>query len=1052
MLNGPKSLAPHLRSCSVQFSGSATVDVQCAPTGASIANDCPACEEAVEPEPSPCDVDMHALMGSLLSAGMDEAEGQDGLPTEDEPPPASPEPRPPVDLSGRVVEPSNVELPGCISQHMFRGDGLNPSCLMDKAMGEKGVRWVRNPTNQMDEETKMCVELLKILKDKDLRLFDQVIEWKFRCDNHYKHTFNGSHKLPTRSGVLKKLRAIYGHEELMPERKKVWLPNVRETAELTTFPFQGMLLSLLTDPFAVQPENLSFPEDDPFRAPVLGGVDDHFDGIETGSMSCTAHERFCTQPNDILCELILFIDKTHLDVKGRHTVEPVMFTLGIFNRSFRNQHRAWRPLGFIPNIDSIAPHATADQKQEDKGHSLRILLSEMVSHQTVGGLDWQFTIGEKGIKARLQIPVNTVMGDGVGFEWLLGKVANKGGIGEGGRLCRQCDVKFDELGLCDASGQQRKGWHTVKASQVRRLRNRPSETSRMALSEMGYKMFHDGMVEVHFSDPVHALHGCTPPEVLHAFQLGLAERAIELLLEKKQKAQPPKGKGSGKRKRSGAEEAGPDPSAGAEPGQVFDGSSTADSKFNVFSAVERKRVDGLVKILHGHLRRQSDRDLPRTDFAKHGTVNGLAKMQGHERTGVLLVLLCVMVMDHWALWRAGGKAKRGEHGSIEFGMKELASNVVKTLSLLIELESFMRSERIHKSCLKPVDDFIPALMDQFLRTFDRTDKSNAGNNLIKNHYPYHLTENIKRGGSPQNSNSSIGESLHITAVKRPGRRTNMHGSEFEPNTGERYVENVTIDRSCDDLLGVPAPPDDSGVSYDGLVAVVSAGHWTSGSNKKMLDPPDWVGSLIDAGSVFDLIRKRILPQLEVAGAGSEPSVAVYSSTTREGTMFRANPQFANGCEPKQEWALVEQPRGGPIPHQLLCILKMSRKPKRPVWMNGSVIDNEGFYAIAHSAVDSLRSEGTPLLGCQEGTLAHVDQDLIHRIPKAHYGDEGWVPATNCLPPSILFVPCDSIAGVVTGFPDLMQDQEPATDYFFIRPHSEWADAFVERAKSHRRSG
>ena len=278
MLNGPKSLAPHLRSCSVQFRGSATVDVQCAPcvpTGGSTANHSSVQKEAEEPQPSPCDVDMHALMGSLLSAGMDEAEGHDGFP----PPPMdgedptlpSPEHWPPADLSGRVVEPSTIELPDCISQHMFSGDGLTPGCLIDKAMGEKGVRWVRNPTDQMDEETKMCVELLKILKDKDLRLFDEVMEWKFRCDNHHKHTFNGSQKLPTRSGVLKKLRAIYGHEELMPERKKVWLPNVRETAELTTFPFQGMLLSLLTDPFAVQPENLSFPEDDPFRAPVLGG-------------------------------------------------------------------------------------------------------------------------------------------------------------------------------------------------------------------------------------------------------------------------------------------------------------------------------------------------------------------------------------------------------------------------------------------------------------------------------------------------------------------------------------------------------------------------------------------------------------------------------------------------------------------------------------------------------------------------------------------------------------------------------------------------------------
>ena len=207
----------------------------------------------------------------------------------------------------------------------------------------------------------------------------------------------------------------------------------------------------------------------------------------------------------------------------------------------------------------------------------------------------------------------------------------------------------------------------------------------------------------------------------------------------------------------------------------------------------------------------------------------------------------------------------------------------------------MRSERIHKSCLRPVDAFIPAFMDQFLRTFDRTDKSQSGNNLIKNHYPCHLVENIRRGGSPQNSNSSIGESLHVTAVKRPGRRTNMHGTEFEPNTGERCVENITIDRSSDDLLGVAAPKDLSGVSHDGVVAKVFADHWVTGSNKKEVSTPVWDGSQVEAASVFSLIRQEILPQME--STGNQPFVKVHSSTTREGVTFRANPKFSNGSEP-----------------------------------------------------------------------------------------------------------------------------------------------------------
>ena len=568
--------------------------------------------------------------------------------------------------------------------------------------------------------------------------------------------------------------------------------------------------------------------------------------------------------------------------------------------------------------------------------------------------------------------------------------------------------------------------------------------------------------------------GAPPPEVLHAFQLGLEERAIELLLGKrrvkkkgkvvKTEPQPRKRQRSDERSASGdehstsgdetEEDEGPGEESETseeeeedeeEEGEVFDSEAVNESKFKVFSAVERKRVDNLAKALHRQFRRQSDRNLPRTDFAKHGTANGLAKMQGHERTGVLLVLLCVMVMDHWARWRHKRASKKpvpkGEHGSIEEGMGDLASNVVKTVSLLIQMESFMRCERIKSSCLKRVDEFVPVFMDQFLRTFDRSrEKKTAGNNTVKNHCPHHMVENIRRGGSPQNSNSSIGESLHVTAVKRPGRRTNMHTSEFEPNTGDRYVENVTIDRSSDDLLGPPTLSVHEGTVYEGVVAEVLESHWLTGGNRKMDGLPDWPDSLVSGEEVFRVIRSLVLPHLP----GGD-SVRIFSSTTRAGVPFRANPLFRNGVEPKQEWVQVKQSNGTQVPHQFLCILEIPKKPKRKIHLNGSVIDDEGCYAIAHCAVDCLRDGGPPLGHCSEGTRAHADQTLLHWIPKGHKTDGDWVWATESKPPSLLFVPCEAIAGPITGFPDLTKPAQPATDCFFIRPQSEWAGLFVKAA-------
>ena len=62
----------------------------------------------------------------------------------------------------------------------------------------------------------------------------------------------------------------------------------------------------------------------------------------------------------LLIPIILFIDGTQIDLLGRHNMEPILFTLGIFNCGTRRRHDAWRCLGFIrdsdPNETSIGDH------------------------------------------------------------------------------------------------------------------------------------------------------------------------------------------------------------------------------------------------------------------------------------------------------------------------------------------------------------------------------------------------------------------------------------------------------------------------------------------------------------------------------------------------------------------------------------------------------------------------------------------------------------------------------------------------------------------------
>ena len=234
---GRKQLAPHLRSCTSRFS---FLPPQPPPAPPPARGPDRRATDHQPPQPhSEEDLDIQRLMESLLNPPTEEGEEADesaGQPNDNETIPEEDRSEAgwtwPADLPGFVVEPSTHETPDGISKSLFDGHGLSPDSLLDGVDSGEGIGWVRDAKGQMSDEIKMSVELLKILKDKDLQLFDQVMKWKFRCDTKFGHSFTGTDTLPTRSGVLKTLSDIYGHGCLMPQKRKVDLPNTGESANV----------------------------------------------------------------------------------------------------------------------------------------------------------------------------------------------------------------------------------------------------------------------------------------------------------------------------------------------------------------------------------------------------------------------------------------------------------------------------------------------------------------------------------------------------------------------------------------------------------------------------------------------------------------------------------------------------------------------------------------------------------------------------------------------------------------------------------------------------
>ena len=143
-----------------------------------------------------------------------------------------------------------------------------------------------------------------------------------------------------RNTYLKDLFTRFEMEDQKPCVKAVTL-HCGRSVDVVCFDFLVAIKSLLSNPRLMHPNNVSFDFSDPCKAPQPSDVRSE---LHTGSWWIDAHNCLCIQPNDFLVPLMFFIDRTHTVENSKFTMEPVLFSLGIFRTTVRNKVIAWRPL------------------------------------------------------------------------------------------------------------------------------------------------------------------------------------------------------------------------------------------------------------------------------------------------------------------------------------------------------------------------------------------------------------------------------------------------------------------------------------------------------------------------------------------------------------------------------------------------------------------------------------------------------------------------------------------------------------------------------------
>jgi hypothetical protein len=170
--------------------------------------------------------------------------------------------------------------------------------------------------------------------------------------------------------------------------------------------------------------------------------------------------------NLFIIGLLIYVDKTHTDGKGRFCLEPVIALLTLLNSETRAQFVSQICLGYINDLDlsSTAHKTTSVRTADDKGRSCRnwhkqmdVILEPIPKRQQ--GLDQRETDVHL-MKARIIIDhpekklqhekvctivpyIVAVLGDGKSNDHVVGRF---GSYAEGlSRICWQCDVKHHNL-------------------------------------------------------------------------------------------------------------------------------------------------------------------------------------------------------------------------------------------------------------------------------------------------------------------------------------------------------------------------------------------------------------------------------------------------------------------------------------------------------------------------------------------------------------------------------------------------------------------------------
>lgn len=832
-----------------------------------------------------------------------------------------------------------------------------------------------NSSKTFDPEYQSGIILLSILKKakSPLYLFDQIVDWARKSQITYQIDFNST-KL-SRKSCIEHINTRYDLNGVQPHITNLLCSGSKQEITVVWHDFKQCLYSLLMDEELMQESNL---------LPVEF-IGKEIDDVNSGSVWKNAYKCYIqNKETERLIPIIFFTDKTHTDIHGRLCLEPVQFTLGIFNRNTRNNPKAWRTIGYVTEI-IYSGKITTEMKQQDYHDILSVILKSYKDCQTKS-LKWIFKHEKEPKECILKIPVLFIIGDTEGHDKICGRYMNRQVTPY---LCRYCDIHRDDIDDPFIESNLTKMRDVVKLV---------SKKDRASLNAMSMHLIKNAWHEIQFCDTKQGLHGATLAELLHSMQQGIFEYTIKQLFNtkkekssiKKKKIQNGETSYAKKRKRECEDYMAPNSS---ELGQ-----------YNVFSKGYEEKFENLCKKYGKLLQHQSDRNLPRTYF--NSRYMATTRKNGHEMAGLILVYLIIF-----------SSTEGIERIDQELGPDRCGA-YIHVFELLLMMESFCKQEVHYKNQLLIAQEGIPLVMNTIKEVLNRTE--GCGMKIIKFHLMKHFASDVFRYGSMKNFDSAIGERNHCTEVKDPAKHTQRRKSKFELQTAKRYVENlaITLANSNEHPKLEIDEKSDSENKHTNIIYI---------HEEKEIYKRDWKDSkLIKVNWKDKILHQELLKMCAnlIENGSLESPINFFTQHNRNETIFRGDPDWKDTQYPWYDWAQVKwDGYAHEVPAQIQIFMDLSLNFKLSFQIGQSFVTEPGYYAVARTFQDA------------SSEFAHGESKIIF------YGEI--VKDVETATPQMCMFSVDSICSPMVAVPyNTNAEIYNAREWLVLKPKSEWYSTLI----------